>query len=1012
MATSSSSDYQDRLEELEAENARLREALAEASRNRPSVARVAPAGSELSFHGIADSIDQLIWTTLPDGYHDYFNRRWYEYTGMPEGSTDGEEWNGMFHPEDQERAWAVWRHCLTTGEPYHIEYRLRHRSGAYRWVLGRAQPVRNERGEIVRWYGTCTDIHDLKIAEERLRIVQAAGGIGSFDYDLQKDRAICSPEYYRLMGLPDGHPITRETWNAAIHPDDREKAVEALERAISERRPFDYEYRIVRADTGETRWLAGRAAVVFDGNERPWRYVGGNIDVTARRFAEERSRESEERLRVALSAGSLGDWTWDSASDVVTLSAPAAELFGVPPDRVTTWADLQAVMEPEDAARAVAAVEAAISERKDYETEYRVKHPDGRRVWINAVGRPVYDGAGHATGMIGAVQDVTARREAQEALSEESRTLETLNRTGAAVAGELDLQRLVQMVTDAGVELTGAEFGAFFYNVMNDNGESFMLYTLSGAEPSQFNFGMPRATAVFHPTFAGEGVIRSNDITKDERYGLSEPHFGMPKGHLPVASYLAVPVISRSGEVIGGLFFGHSEPERFTERHERLMTGIAAQAAIGIDNARLFQAKQKEVAERMRAEAELRELNETLEQRVAAEIARRSEAEEALRQAQKMETLGQLTGGVAHDFNNLLQIVTGNLEILQRNLAPEQSRLRRSAENAMKGAERAAILTQRLLAFSRRQPLEPKPINLNKLVAGMSELLHRTLGETIEVETVLASALWQVEADPNQLENAILNLAVNARDAMPEGGKLTIETSNTHLDRGYVAQNSEVLPGQYVVVCVSDTGSGMDQETLERVFEPFFTTKEIGKGTGLGLSMVYGFVKQSGGHVKIYSEAGEGSTVKIYLPRFRGTFAEEQEEAEPIVPEGTREETILVCEDDDDVRTYSVEVLRELGYRVIEAHDAPSALRLLERQEGQVDLLFTDVVLPGGMMGNVLAEQAREIRPGLKVLFTTGYARNAIVHHGRLDPGLELITKPFTYAELAGRVRDLLDARD
>jgi CheY-like chemotaxis protein len=253
---------------------------------------------------------------------------------------------------------------------------------------------------------------------------------------------------------------------------------------------------------------------------------------------------------------------------------------------------------------------------------------------------------------------------------------------------------------------------------------------------------------------------------------------------------------------------------------------------------------------------------------------------------------------------------------------------------------------------------------------------------------------------------------VNARDAMPEGGKLTIETSNTHLDRGYVAQNSEVLPGQYVVVCVSDTGSGMDQETLERVFEPFFTTKEIGKGTGLGLSMVYGFVKQSGGHVKIYSEAGEGSTVKIYLPRFRGTFAEEQEEAEPIVPEGTREETILVCEDDDDVRTYSVEVLRELGYRVIEAHDAPSALRLLERQEGQVDLLFTDVVLPGGMMGNVLAEQAREIRPGLKVLFTTGYARNAIVHHGRLDPGLELITKPFTYAELAGRVRDLLDARD
>jgi signal transduction histidine kinase len=522
---------------------------------------------------------------------------------------------------------------------------------------------------------------------------------------------------------------------------------------------------------------------------------------------------------------------------------------------------------------------------------------------------------------------------------------------------------------------------------------------------------MPRATAVFHPTFAGEGPIRSDDIMADPRYGKSEPHFGMPEGHLPVRSYLAVPVISRSGEVLGGLFFGHPEIGRFTERHERLMLGVAGQAAVSIDNARLYQAAQQEVAERMRAEAQLRELNETLEQRVAAEIARRSEAEEALRQAQKMETLGQLTGGVAHDFNNLLQIVTGNLEILERSLPEGSARLRRSAENAMKGAARASVLTQRLLAFSRRQPLDPKPVSLNKLVAGMSELLHRTLGETIEVETVLASGLWNVEADPNQLENALLNLAVNARDAMPDGGKLTIETANTHLDRGYVALNSEVSPGQYVVVCVSDTGSGMDQQTLERVFEPFFTTKDVGKGTGLGLSMVYGFVKQSGGHVKIYSEPGEGTTVKIYLPRLRGALEEKEEETPALIPEGSQAETILVCEDDDDVRAYSVEVLRELGYRVLEAHDGPSALRLLERQDGQVDLLFTDVVLPGGMMGNVLAEKARVVRPGLKVLFTTGYARNAIVHHGRLDPGVELITKPFAYAELAARIRDLLDAR-
>jgi CheY-like chemotaxis protein len=279
----------------------------------------------------------------------------------------------------------------------------------------------------------------------------------------------------------------------------------------------------------------------------------------------------------------------------------------------------------------------------------------------------------------------------------------------------------------------------------------------------------------------------------------------------------------------------------------------------------------------------------------------------------------------------------------------------------------------------------------------------------VEVETVLASGLWSVEADPNQLENALLNLAINARDAMPDGGKLTIETANTHLDRDYSQRNTGVIAGQYVAVCVSDTGTGMDPATLDRVFEPFFTTKDIGRGTGLGLSMVYGFVKQSGGHVKIYSEPGEGTTVKIYLPRLRAEVTDESETEKPNIPEGSREETVLVCEDDDDVRAYSVEVLRELGYRVLEAHDGPSALRLLERQEGIVDLLFTDVVLPSGIMGNHLAEQARAIRPDLKVLFTTGYARNAIVHHGRLDPGVELITKPFSYADLAARIRDLLD---
>jgi signal transduction histidine kinase/CheY-like chemotaxis protein len=407
---------------------------------------------------------------------------------------------------------------------------------------------------------------------------------------------------------------------------------------------------------------------------------------------------------------------------------------------------------------------------------------------------------------------------------------------------------------------------------------------------------------------------------------------------------------------------------------------------------------------------ELQNLNASLEERVAAAIAARESAEDNMRQSQKMEAVGQLTGGLAHDFNNLLQVVTGNLEILGRNLPEDAGRLRRAADNAMRGAQRAAILTQRLLAFSRRQPLAPKPVDVNALVAGMSELLRQTLGEPVAIEAVLAGGLWRVEADPNQLENALLNLAVNARDAMPAGGKLTIETANTRLDEAYARDNVEVVPGQYVALCVTDSGSGMSKEIMARVFEPFFTTKEVGQGTGLGLSMVYGFVKQSGGHINLYSEAGQGTTVRLYFPRLIGELQEDAALSDGPVPEGQEGEVILVVEDDDDVRAYSVGALRELGYHVFEALDGASAQRLLERQD-RIDLLFTDVVLAGGMTGRELADAACAIRPGLKVLFTTGYARDAIVHNGRLDANVQMIGKPFTFADLAARIRDVLDSK-
>ena len=628
--------------------------------------------------------------------------------------------------------------------------------------------------------------------------------------------------------------------------------------------------------------------------------------------------------------------------------------------------------------------------------------------YLDFIYQPIAADNGVTTGIFIQGHDVTDQHETEQAIRAESRKLDVLNRTGAALAAELDVDRVVQIATDACTELVGAEFGAFFYNVVNDKGESYMLYALSGAPREHFDkFPMPRNTGVFEPTFRGAGVVRSDDIRKDPRYGRNEPHHGMPMGHLPVRSYLAVPVVSRSGGVIGGLFFGHGEAGRFSEEHEELLTGIAGQAATAIDNARLFQAAAREVAERRRAEEALQALNNTLEARVLDEVYARSKVEEQLRQVQKMEAVGQLTGGIAHDFNNMLAVIISGLSLLKRKLARGESDVERFVDAAIDSAQRAATLTQRLLAFSRQQPLSPEPLVVNRLVAGMSELLARTLGEHVKVETVLAAGLWHVKADPAQLENAILNLAVNARDAMPGGGRLTIETLNAFVDDRY-AREYAIESGQYVLIAVADTGAGMTPEVIAKAFDPFFTTKGAGKGTGLGLSQVYGFVRQSGGYVKIYSEIGVGTSVKIYLPRHHGEPATAEGARQVAgIHRGLRSEVVLVVEDDERVRALSVEALKELGYSVVEASGPAQALRMLD--EGQeATLLFTDVVMPD-MSGRELADRAREKRPGLRVLYTTGYTRNAIVHNGMLDPGTSLLTKPFSFEELAAKVRKILD---
>jgi signal transduction histidine kinase/ActR/RegA family two-component response regulator len=389
-----------------------------------------------------------------------------------------------------------------------------------------------------------------------------------------------------------------------------------------------------------------------------------------------------------------------------------------------------------------------------------------------------------------------------------------------------------------------------------------------------------------------------------------------------------------------------------------------------------------------------------------AEMGSRAAAESQVRQMQKMEAIGQLTGGIAHDFNNMLAVVIGNMNMIQRRLAKGDKDIGRFVEAALEGAGRAATLTGRLLAFSRQQPLSPEPIEPNRLVSGMSELLTRTLGETVEVETVLGAGLWRTKADPTQLESALVNLAVNGRDAMPEGGRLTIETANTYLDADYAA-GAGAEAGQYVMIAVTDTGCGMAREVIDKALDPFFTTKPVGKGTGLGLSQVYGFVKQSGGHLRIYSEPGQGTTVKIYLPRLVGEAAPAEPAKTVLGAPSDQRYKVLLVEDDERVRAFAEAALRELGYAVASAENAAEALQRFAA-EPEVDLLLTDVVMPD-INGRQLAEKIQQTRPDLPVLYMTGFTRNAVVHNGLLDPGVNLMSKPFTIDQLATKVRQAIE---
>jgi PAS domain S-box-containing protein len=774
--------------------------------------------------------------------------------------------------------------------------------------------------------------------EQRLRIAQQAGHVGTFEWYPESGTLDVSDEYRRIWGLGPDVTVTDELLVGLIHPDDR---IIAGPSKLDTENPLEYaEYRRIDPQTKKIHWIARRGEVVSTPGIDARRFVGIAYDITDIKEAKQQTEISEARWRGLFEEMHEGFFVGEAIRDAAgrMVDFRFAELN--PAFEKQTGLATAAV-----SGRSVRDVVPGIQEDliETYAKVVDSGEPVQFEVHIPAFADRWFEARARRTGperFAVLFLEITARKLAEQAVQASETRFRLLAQSmpnhvwTAKIDGQLDW--------------------------FNDR-----VYAYGNSPPGSLD-GDGWAVLVHPDDIGAAAAAWANAREQGQPY---EAEFRLRRFDGAYRWHIAraVPIRDASGKI---------------DQWIGTNTDIEDQKA---------------------AESRLAVLAETLEQRVEERTSELNKTQNALRQSQKMEAIGNLTGGVAHDFNNLLQVVSGNLQLLAKDIAGND-RAERRVSNALAGVSRGAKLANQLLAFGRRAALEPKVVNIGRFVSGVDEMLRRAIGEGVEIETIIAGGLWNTLIDPAQIENALLNLSINARDAMDGTGKLTIEAGNALLDDEY-ARVHDIAPGQYVMLAVTDTGSGMSPEIMAQVFEPFFSTKPEGKGTGLGLSMVYGFVKQSGGHVRIYSEVGSGTTVKLYLPR-----AHQREDvlvSPDTAPIAGGAETILVAEDDAEVRATVVETLRELGYRVLTANDAASALNVIESGIA-IDLLFTDVVMPGTLKSPELARKARERIPGVAVLFTSGYTENAIVHGGRLDVGVELLSKPYSREMLARKVRQVM----
>lgn len=882
--------------------------------------------------------------------------------------------------------------------------------------------------------------------ESRFRTGERLLEFGMWEFNFDTRKIYWSDRIFEITGRlhEEGSPSFDE-YTALLHPDDRQDFLDTFGKFEAEtglsrqlflqhriRRP-DGTYRVLKA-VGERNYKYGRNII-----------VGLAQDVTDIVETQARLDDVQHLVHVAKEKVHLGGWRVNNKDNLLIWTPGTAAIHEVPFEETLTLDEAVDFYTPEYRERIRQLYTRCIETGQGYDEIAQIRTRTGKLVWVRAIGEAQRDEGGNIIGAQGAFQDISelieARLRGEELQRQLTSTIEHMGDAFYMLSPDYkflylnkEAEKLLRRSRD---DLVGRHLWEAFPESQSNFFESLPAGAKHTDEVSIEFFYQPFDAwfgVDIHPGPEGTAVY-FRDITQEReremRYRILDAALERLNDVVVITDATPLPDAMPMTDTTGPRIIYVNDA--FIRR-----TGYSREEAIGRTPLFLI-GHNTDMATRLRireainqwqpVRAELLNYTKTGEESwieieiapitndkgeytnwvsIERDVTERHTLEERLRESQKLEAMGQLTGGVAHDFNNLLTVILGNAELLATRLTEDQQ-LRLMAEMTAKAAERGAELTNRLLAFARRQALQPKDVDANKLIASIEPMLRRTISEEIELEFVRGAGLWFTEIDPGQLEVAMLNLVINARDAMPGGGKLTIETGNAHLDESYAQLHDEVTAGQYVMISVSDTGTGMPPETLARAFEPFYTTKEVGKGSGLGLSMVFGFVKQSGGHIKIYSEPDHGTSVKLYFPRSHATRdTHDDNAASKKIVAGA--EHILVVEDDDLVREHLSSQLAGLGYRVTNAPSGPRALDIINRMT-DIELLLTDIVMPGGLNGRQLADEALKVRPDLKVLFTSGYSENAIVHHGRVDAGVELLSKPYRLQELAAKVRKVLDAR-